>query len=65
MNKVTITGPGAAIIGRLIYRALNNSGLKVNHWYDVTPKAVPNCRRDATREGADISIVSMSKGSRK
>lgn len=61
MNKVTIEGKGADIVGKLIAESLRNSGLKVSHWYDVTPSEVTRCRRDSARRKADISIVSMTR----
>ncbi len=61
MIKIKIEGANAAIVGKLIAQSLRDSGLKVNHWHGATPASIAGCRRDAAREGADISIVSMSR----
>lgn len=61
MTKIKIEGKNALIVGKLITESLRDSGLKVNHWHDVTPSEVAKCRRDAVRKDADISIVSMSR----
>lgn len=61
MTKIKIEGANASIVGKLVMQSLRDSGLKVNHWYDATPTEVTKCRRDAARDKADISIVSMSR----
>lgn len=61
MVKIKIEGPGAEIISRLITKSLRDGGLKVNSWGRTTPSEVASCRRDATREKADVSIVSMTR----
>jgi hypothetical protein len=61
MVKVKIEGAGANLISALITKALRDAGVKVNLWYDVTPGEVASCRRDATKCGDDVSVVSMTR----
>lgn len=61
MIKVTVEGQCADIVSAVIAKALRDAGIKTNHWRGVTPSEVASCRRDATREGAQVSIVAMSR----
>lgn len=61
MIKVTVEGQNARLVSAIIAKALRDSGIKTSHWHDVTPSEVANCRRDATREGAQVSVVAMSR----
>lgn len=61
MIKIKIEGANASIVGMLVTQSLRDSGLKVNYWRDIAPSEIAGCRRDATREAADISIVSMRR----
>lgn len=61
MIKVKIEGPGAKLVSNVIHKALRDAGIDVNTWSDVKPSEVANCRRAATKAGADVSIVATTR----
>ncbi len=61
MRKITIEGPESKFLAGILVKHMRDLGLKVNYWREMTPSEVPNARRDATRENADVSIVAMTR----
>lgn len=61
MIKITVEGQNAHIVSSLVTKALREAGIKTNHHYYVTPAEVANCRRDAARDEAHVSVVAMTR----
>lgn len=59
MIKIKAEGPSAKLVCDMVHKTLTNNGVKVSYWHGVTPKEVASCRRAATRQRADVSIVAM------
>lgn len=61
MIKVTVEGKSARIVSSIITKALRDAGIKTTSHYDVTPSEVANCRREATRDDSQVSVVAMTR----
>ena len=61
MTKIKVEGADARIVAAIITKTLRDAGVSLLSFYDITPREVANCRREATRKGVSVSIVAMSR----